>query len=224
MEPLVLGTTATYARSLVRAHRGVAIGALLTAVGVFLLGLAVHLVLLGLLGAAGLVIYARTRLVAASRASAGVRSEERVATVLARQPVGAVAHGFMLGAGGDCDHVVVGPALIAVETKTGHGTVTARDGAVFAGNHQLPRDPIAQVRRQATALHRLSGHHASAVLCVVDMANAPFRAGDVVVCSLADLPRVVVGCPSAGFDTRRARQFLGMLNDRQSELAARRAR
>lgn len=164
---------------------------------------------LAALAAAG-TIAARPHWDAASRALVGRRSELRVARSLRRSRAHAVVHGALLGAGGDADHVVLGPAAVVVETKTGSGTVrVGRDGRIEthrsvqsgsgAGQHRrrtIPGDPAGQAARQARQLGRAVGQHAYAVVCIPDMANAPLRNGDVIVCSARDLPKVIDALPA----------------------------
>lgn len=140
--------------------------------------------------AAALAAAARNRGVAA-RARAGVRSEDRVRPVLARMRPAAVVHGAVLGAGGDADHVVLGPCAAVVETKTGRGAVEVRGSAMRVGGRPVPGDPVAQARRQAAALRRRAGVWVDAVVCVVDATSPPQPVDGVWVCGLADLPRVL---------------------------------
>jgi hypothetical protein len=131
------------------------------------------------------------------KAAVGARSERTVARVLARSGAHVVVHGAMLGAGGDLDHAVVGPVLVAVETKTGRGEVRVDgDGRLWVGRRQVLGSPTSQAHRQAVALGRAAGGFAQAVVCVVDMANAPFVHRGVTVCSAGDLVGVLRGFPS----------------------------
>jgi flagellin-like protein len=129
------------------------------------------------------------------KAEIGWRSEKRVASVLDRCGAAAVVHGALLGAGGDVDHMVLGPVAVAVETKTGGGRVRIEHGRVVAGRRTVPGDPVAQARRQAVALGRALGVRTSAVVCLPDMSNRPFKSGDVAVCSLNDLAAVIAAQP-----------------------------
>jgi hypothetical protein len=124
-----------------------------------------------------------------------MRSERRVGRVLEACGATLVAHGAMLGAGGDADHLVAGPGLVVVETKTGRGQVTATEAGLRVRGRQMPGDPVAQALRQAEALGRLAGVRAAAVVCVTDMEQGPFIRRGVTVRSLRDLPRVVAGAP-----------------------------
>lgn len=126
------------------------------------------------------------------RSAAGARSESRVAAVLEQMGAGAVRHGLLLGAGGDVDHVVIGPVLVAVETKTGRGAVRRDGTALHAGRRRIPGDPIAQVSRQADRISRLTGAVCAAVVCIPDAdLPRPVQIDGVWVCSLASLPACV---------------------------------
>jgi hypothetical protein len=129
------------------------------------------------------------------RAMVGARSEKKAAAALRSARPFVVVHGAMLGAGGDLDHAVIGPALVAVETKTGYGKVRSSGGSLVAGRRTLVGDPVRQARRQATALGKRCGQYAHAVVCVVEMENRPFTVDGVTVCSARDLPKVVGSFP-----------------------------
>lgn len=131
----------------------------------------------------------------AAAAAVGARSERRVAQVLMRCSPTALLHSVQLGAGGDADHLVAGPKLVVVETKTGGGRVSYEDNKVYVNKKALRGNPVAQCRRQALAAKGRFGSFCDAVVCVVDMTNAPFTVGSVHVCSLADLPAVIGGLP-----------------------------
>lgn len=134
---------------------------------------------------------AKLRLDEWQKRSIGAHNEKRVAKVLERAKLGHVLHSVVLGAGGDADHVVIGTCLAVVETKTGHGDVRVEKDGMWAGKRHLPGDPVKQAARQANALAKIAQAWVTPVVCVTDMANKPFRAGDVVVCSAADLPSVL---------------------------------
>jgi hypothetical protein len=192
----VFGSPAGYSRYLARRARTGAFAASLIGVGCLLLVLSYRAVLIpGLAVAAVCFYYVRVSLVKATKASVGTKSEVRVARLLNKLGYEATMHGMVLGAGGDCDHVVVGPINCAIETKTGHGKVTFRDGAMYAGSRRIPKNPVAQVERQCQVLSRLTGRRATGVVCVVDMTTRPFRVGDVTVCSLNDLADVLSRTP-----------------------------
>lgn len=130
------------------------------------------------------------------KAWVGARSERRTAEALRRAPAHAVVHGAMLGAGGDADHVVVGPCLCVVETKSGAGRVRVEGGKLIAGRRQMRGDPVAQVLRQAAALRRVAGLTVESVVCVSDMTSPPFTVRGVWVCAPRDIAAVVSGLPA----------------------------
>ncbi len=150
------------------------------------------------LGAAAVLsaVLARRASTAAQRASRGVVSERRVATALTRLRPTALYNNLLLGAGGDADHVVVGPWLAVVETKTGRGHVSCDEAGVRVGTRRIPGDPLAQVRRQADALSRRLNRHVTPILCVVDMYGPPQSVRGITVCSLGDLANVVRVTPA----------------------------
>lgn len=144
----------------------------------------VSLALLAL--ALGAALVARKDWERHGKAAVGARSERRVAKALAGGPW-EVFNGALLGAGGDADHIIIGAGSAVVETKTGHGRVTTADGVMRAGSRRMPGDPIAQVRRQASAMARQYNLRPLPVVCVVDMSNEPFMSQGVLVCSLGYL-------------------------------------
>jgi hypothetical protein len=166
--------------------------------------------ILGIAGVLSLVGPAVRADVRRRQAWAGYSSERRVAAVLNRLPVAEVAHGLMLGAGGDADHVVLGPCAVLVETKTGNGRVAVTGRGLAVGRRVMPKDPLAQARRQARVLGQRAGVWVQAVVCVPGMTNASFVDDGVTVCSLADLPRVIGAAPAA-IDAFAARAFLASL-------------
>jgi hypothetical protein len=154
------------------------------------------------LSAAGVIIGASAAQPARRRwrqAAVGIRSEDRVARILARSGAAVVIHGANLATPGrergDVDHVVLGPVAATIETKTGRGVVRARGERVHVGRRLLPGRPLHQASVHARQLTRRIGVPATAVLCVVDMVGAPFNAGDVIVCSAADLAGVLGRLP-----------------------------
>jgi len=130
---------------------------------------------------------------AAAAAAVGARSERRVAKCLVGLKPTAVLNSVDLAAGGDADHMVLGPKLLVVETKTGNGVVRYEDGKLYVGHKALRGDPVAQCRRQALAAKQMFSTFCDAVVCVADMQNAPFTVSSVVICSLDHLPSVVYG-------------------------------
>ena len=149
------------------------------------------------------------------KASVGATSERRVSRVLSRaHPVG-LANSLMLGAGGDADHVVVGPWLAVIETKTGRGAVRMEGTTMRAGSRAVPGDPVAQVARQARAVGRLAGTTCDAVVCIVDATTAPFVDRGVAVCSLADLPRVLAQLPHRVAEANAVQMYENLVSANQ---------
>ena len=133
------------------------------------------------------------------QAAAGIRSEDRVARLLNRCGAVSVIHGADLApegrSRGDVDHVVLGPVVAAVETKTGRGRVRISGEQVTVATRRLPGRPLRQARMHAHQLGAHVGTAATAVLCIVDMVGRPFTHEGVTVCSAADLPGVLAGLP-----------------------------
>jgi hypothetical protein len=154
-------------------------------------GLTSVLAYVSVIGVVGAGLFTREAWGRAQRASVGATSEERVAVVLERTGAAVVMHGVLLGAGGDADHVVLGPVAAVVETKTGRGQVSVAGDEITAGRRTIPGAPLRQARRQARALKERTGWFTEAVVCIPDMVNGPVRTGNGVVCSLADLPGVL---------------------------------
>ncbi len=132
----------------------------------------------------------------AARAGVGARSERRVAAELRRGRPAAALHSVVLGAGGDADHLVLGPVAAVIETKTGRGRVSYKDQRLRVGAKTLPRNPVPQVRRQAAAAGKTLGCYVEAVICIPDMEGQPRRIDGVHVCSLRDLRSVLAALPA----------------------------
>jgi Holliday junction resolvase-like predicted endonuclease len=125
---------------------------------------------------------------------AGIAAEDLAAKHLRRSGVHAVAFGAVLSHG-DCDAIAVGPQLVVVEVKHGHGRVRLENGTLRDDRRALRKDPLAQATGQAAALRKLSGVRVDAVVCVTGMTNPPFQAKNTTVCSAKDLPAVVKALP-----------------------------
>jgi hypothetical protein len=125
---------------------------------------------------------------------AGIRAETAAAKAVRNSNAYAAAFGAQLSHG-DCDIVVVGPQLAAVEVKYGRGKVRLESGKLRDDRKVFGKDPIKQARGQAAALGRLANAFGDPVVCVVGMTNPPFKTGDTVVCSVADLPGVLQALP-----------------------------
>jgi len=156
----------------------------------------------------------RTLSAKAGRLSAGASAEKAVAKCLSSQRIKHVLHSVDLSAGGDADHIILGPVCAVIETKYAKGNVASVQGGLTAAGRRLPRDPVAQARRQAAALRRVSGVWSEAVVCMTGMTNRPFKDGDVVVCSLKDLPGVIdsLSRPLSGNEADRVASLLGVPN------------
>ncbi|MCP4792070.1 MAG: NERD domain-containing protein [Actinomycetia bacterium] len=152
-----------------------------------------------LVAVAGLAIAEHFR-GAVHRAWVGASAERRVAAALRRMGPVALVNGALLGAGGDADHVVLGPIAALVETKHGRGRIRVDDSGFYVGGRRLARDPIAQARRQATAAGQRIGCYCTAVVCVVDSTSRPFWHRDVLVTNLKDLPGALSGLRPAPLD------------------------
>lgn len=169
------------ALNLVATLRGELVGAMVVAVGLAFAALGRHQY-------SHWVIKAR-------KAAVGARAERVVATALAGTGAAAVVHGALLGAGGDADHIVLGPWVVLVETKHGRGPVSVVGERLVVGGRKLPGDPVGQARRQAGALSHITGRTASAVVCVPGMEGPQFRHRGVTVCSAPDLAGAIACLP-----------------------------
>lgn len=185
-----IGRPGAHAAGLARTANIQTFGAALISVGL-ILWLAttpdppVGVIVAGLVGAG--FLRRRTGGVAA-RASAGSRSERRVGRVLAASGAGVVLHGVDLGSGGGADHVVVGPWLAVVETKTGRGRLVVRGDRVQVGGKVLVRNPFRQARQQAALVHKATGMWCDTIVCITDLDVAsPKRVDSTIVCSVATL-------------------------------------
>lgn len=191
---LVIGRPARYAQKLLLKNRPLLVGVLAGLGGALWLvtsgpGMAGQLLAVAALAGSGIASqhYQKRR----GQLLAGIRSEQRVARILRNAGYAAVIHGVDLGRGGDADHVVLGPCVAAIETKTGRGKVRTTRQGLAAGRKTLPGDPIAQARRQADGLSRAVGRAADAICCIVDMDGPPQKIGGVTVCSARHLPEVL---------------------------------
>jgi len=128
-----------------------------------------------------------------AKARIGAKSERRVAKVVAELNPVALLNSTLLGAGGDADHIVLGPWAVVIETKTGHGHARYDGQHMRVGAKTIPGNPVTQVQRQARALHSEASTYVDAIVCIVDMDNAPFAVGSTTVCALRDLPGVIAG-------------------------------
>ena len=154
-------------------------------------------------GVAAALMVLRSARAAYGRLSAGITAERQVARVLRRMRPGLLAHGVVFdGAGGDADHVVVGPYLAVVETKYGNGPWVRSGNSVRVGRNRLRRDPCRQAAGQAAALRRTVGKTGNtrgvwvdAVVCVPGLTDRPFQDAGAWVCSARDLRGVLDSLP-----------------------------
>jgi hypothetical protein len=134
------------------------------------------------------------------RWQAGIDAERAVAAAIESCDVTAVVHGARV-AGGDADHVVLGPCAAVVETKHGLGPVwvdSSDAGMLWVSGRRLRGEdgsPVRQVLRQANALAELLEAAMVSVVCVAGMTSAPFVTDGVHVCSATDLPHVLASLP-----------------------------
>lgn len=143
---------------------------------------------------AGSVAFSRVEWSSVRRAQAGLTAEQTAAEGLRRGGFAVLVFGATLERG-DCDAVVIGPQLVAVEVKHGNGEVrVTRDGLSVRGR-SLRKDPVRQARAQAAAVRRRCGVYTDAVVCVTGMSNQPFQADGVWVCSARDLAVVTGSLP-----------------------------
>lgn len=143
------------------------------------------------------------------RARVGATNESRVARALLRMNFNNLANSAMLGVGGDADHVVMGPCLVVIETKTGRGPLSVRGRSLVVGARTIPGDPVSQAKRQAMAVGRIAEMFCDAVVCVPD-ATGPVRSDrGVTICSLAQLGQVLRALPA-----RLSPQDAANLNER----------
>jgi hypothetical protein len=127
----------------------------------------------------------------------GARGEERVARILADLPDGFhVFHDFAFE-GSHVDHVVLGPTgVYSVETKSWRGTVTTDAGEILVDGRLPDRAPLAQARREATAVKRAlkragwEGEVTPVVCFASDTFENGCRAvGPVMVLNAREIPR-----------------------------------
>jgi hypothetical protein len=143
-----------------------------------------------------------------AKARVGATNESRVARVLSKTNTDYLINSAMLGVGGDADHVLLGPCLAVVETKSGRGPLSVRGHSLVSGSKIIPGDPVAQVKRQAAALGRIAGSYCDAIVCVADTTTPIQIDRGVTLCSLSQLPGVIAALPA-----RISQQDAANLND-----------
>lgn len=132
-----------------------------------------------------------------TKARIGYRSEKSTAKKLQNSnSCQVLINSCMLGAGGDADHVALGPGAVVIETKTGFGQLRVSQGRVYSGKRLVGKNEIEQVTRQARALERILNVPVTKVVCVADARGNIQRTGDVIVCNARDLPAVVSTAPT----------------------------
>ena len=141
------------------------------------------------------VVSKNTRL-AYRRAKIGADKETAVVKQLIASKLNATVYcGLMLGAGGDCDLIVVlEHFLAAVEVKTGFGNVfVSKTGGIIAGKRQIPGDPVAQILRQRSALEKQYPYNSTVpVVCISDGTVPPkLTSGSVHITNAVTLPQLL---------------------------------
>lgn len=112
-------------------------------------------------------LLAREPLDRRAKALVGARAERDVGRMLASRPGTTVLHGVMVGPRADADHVVVGPGVWVVETKSGGGPISIGDGGrIVAGGKQLRGQPHRQALRSARQVSELVGLPCTPVVCI----------------------------------------------------------
>lgn len=196
----VIGKPAAFAQTLAWKARGRAFaclgGVLACAVGAWLL-LGSVLVWVFVLAGFTCAFAASKWFSDAAKAQVGVNAEKAVVDLLRRSGRPAVVlNGLMLGAGGDADHVVLGPMAMVIETKAGFAALSVRDGKVYSGSRSVGSDPVGQVLRQASALSRVLGVPVQPVVCIPGASGGVYKVGQVVVCTGKSLSKVLASAPS----------------------------
>lgn len=132
------------------------------------------------------------------KARIGVKSETKVAKALEKSNAAQVlVNSAMLGAGGDADHVLLGPVVAVVETKTGFNKIRVKDGRVYSGSKEIAKGAVKQVNRQGDRLSQvLGGVPVQRVVCVADGKGKPFQASGVWFCNAESVSEVVRYGPS----------------------------
>lgn len=223
------GTPGEYARDLAKSHRRQAnkyrrtafLAVVVALAGAWISGWSASVLFGGAVVVIPVYVYCAKKAagytIQKRKAKSGLDSERMVANALKRKS----GADFVLngahpgGTRGDCDHIVIGPCLAVVETKTGRGKVNSTGRGVFVNGRLLPRDPIGQVIRQSDLIRRMSGTDCDPVICVPNMANKPFsvtrQGATVIICSLRDLPIQLHKLPSRVPDHKAAQRIRARL-------------
>jgi Holliday junction resolvase-like predicted endonuclease len=137
-----------------------------------------------------------------AKLTAGISAEELVVKVLKKTKYSFLINGAIIGKIGDIDHIVLDPACAIIETKYGKGKVYIKDNILYVNNKQLVKDPIKQVKMQASLFSSIYKTPTNAVICVSEGDFRPFTYSGVVLCNAKDLPSVLNKLPhSVSFNT-----------------------
>jgi hypothetical protein len=163
----------------------------------------------------------------------GARGEEWVARTLAFLPASySVYHGVrhagppLLGAGGDYDHIVVGPTgVFLVETKNWSGNIRVQDGRIVYDGREPSRPPLEQVKDAAARLRQELRDQASVdvevkpVLCFVHgrLPGGQTGVGGVLICSGRALREVLLETPEQVLGKAAREKMEFCLNQRMEE-------
>lgn len=159
----------------------------------------------GLVGAIALCRHASCASTRIRQTRAGISAEDRAARVLRRMGADVLVNGAQLSRDGDCDHLVLGPWAVAIETKSGTGRLSVRKGELHIGRKRFARDPIQQAISQAIAASQVCGTEVRPVVCVVGATNT-LEVRGVTICGIATLKDVVRRSPQH-VPTARARSI-----------------
>lgn len=138
----VIGKPAAHARSLATGYLRTAflLGALaaVSAAAAWMIG--GQALLIFALAAVVLLAVASERWQRYGRARVGVKAEETVLRAVRRSgEAHTVLNGMLLGAGGDADHIVLGPGAAVIETKAGFGKLSSETAASTQGRGRWVR-------------------------------------------------------------------------------------
>lgn len=148
---------------------------------------------------------ASQRRIAEARTSSASRAGARLRGAAAERVVGNtlstsgafthVMHAKMFGTG-DADHIVIGPQFALIETKSGGGPLSVRDGELRAGTKTFPTDLTARTAETAAQLTKLGQRPCTPVVCIDGATGRPRQVGGVWVCGLATLVEVLEALPA----------------------------
>lgn len=153
-------------------------------------------VIIGVIFIAILVVQLRIYNTNLAKLSAGISAENKVSRQIKKYSGDFLINGAILGKIGDCDHIVLGPICVVIETKYGKGQVRVDKGQVFVKNRPIKSNPIQQVKKQAQALSKLHNVKVNAIVCISEGFFTPFAHDGVVLCNAQDLPKVLDRMPT----------------------------